>query len=167
MSYKNNITLVGADYKLCCRAAERLAKDLNMTFADSVGIFDYFCAGKKPDVLVKLTGKQFAMSKADDTVNSLADCENSVIALSVNLVTDATLGALATDSYIVLIDCALTRAADKLHEDAYAKALGQTKKQLAEMWKLIRNRADLVLEKINRYDLVCKRTGQWLKEIVK
>ena len=167
MSYKNNVTLVGADYKLSKRAAERLAKDLEMTFADSVGIFDYFCAGRKPDTLVKLTSKQFAKSKADDTVNSLADCENSVIALSANLVTDATLCALATDSYIVLIDCALTRAADRLHEDSYAKALGQTKKQLTETWKLIRNSADLVLEKVNRYNLVCNRTKQWLKEIVK
>lgn len=167
MSYKNNIALVAADYKLSRKAAERLAKDLDMTFADSVGIFDYFCAGKKPDALVKLTGKQFALSKADDTVNSLADCENSAIALSANLVTDATLCALATDCYIVLIDCALTRAADRLHEDAYAKALGQTKKQLTETWKLIRNSADLVLGNVNRYDTVCNRTQQWLKEIVK
>lgn len=167
MSYKNNLAFVGADYKLSRRAAEKLAKDLDMTFACSIGIFDYFCAGKKPAELVKLTGKQFAQSKADDTVNALADCENSVIALSANLVTDATLCALATDSYIVIVDCALTRAADRLHEDAYAKALGQTKKQLTETWKLIRNRADLVLEKVNRYDLVCKRTEQWLKEMVK
>lgn len=167
MSFKNNIAFIGADYQLCRRAAERLAKDLNMTFADSVGIFDYFCAGKKPDALVKLTGKQFAQSKADDTVNALADCENSVIALSANLVTDATLCALATDCYIIAVDCALTRAVDRLHEDTFAKALKQTKKQLTETWKLIRERADLVLERVNRYDLVCSRTKQWLKEIAK
>lgn len=167
MSFKNNIALVGADYKLSRRAAERLAKDLNMTFACSVGIFDYFCAGKKPEELVRLTSRQFAQSKADDTVNSFADCENSVIALSANLVTDATLCALATDCYIVLVDCALARAADRLYEDAFAKAMGQTKKQLTETWKLIRKNADLVLDKVNRYDVVCSRTKQWLKEIAK
>ena len=167
MSYKNNITLVAADYKLCRRAAEKLAKELEMTFACSEGIFDYFSAGRKPDVLVKLTSKQFVQSKADDTVNALADCENSVIALSVNLVTDATLCALCTDSYLVVIDCALAKAADRLYLNSFAKALGQTKKQLTQTWKLIRENADLVIERVNRYDVACNRTKQWLKEMAK
>lgn len=167
MSYKNNVAFVGSDYKLCRRAAEKLAKDLDMTFACSMGIFDYFCAGKKPADLVRLTGKQFAQSKADDTISALADCENSVIALSANLVTDATLCALSTDCYIVAVDCALTKAADRLHEDVFAKALGQTKKQLTQTWRTIRERADLVLEHVNRYDVVCNRTKEWLKEMAK
>lgn len=167
MSFKNNIALVASDYKLCRRSAERLAKDLDMTFACSMGIFDYFSAGKKPAELVKLTSRQFAQSKADDTVNALADCENSVIALSANLITDSTLCALQTDCYIVLIDCALTKAADRLHEDTFAKAMGQTKKQLTETWKLIRKGADLLLDHVNRYDVVCNRTKEWLKEMAK
>lgn len=167
MSYKNNIALIGADYNLCKRAAQRLAKELDMTFACSEGIFDYFSAGRKPDALVKLTSRQFAQSKADDTVNALADCENSVIALSANLVTDATLCALCTDSYLVVIDCALTKAADKLYLNPFAKALGQTKKQLTQTWKQIRQNADFMIERVNRYDTVCLRTKQWLKEIAK
>lgn len=167
MSYKNNIALVGADYALCRRAAEKLAKDLDMTFACSKGIFDYFSAGKKPEALVRLTSKQFALSKAEDTVNSLADCQNSVVALSANLVSEATLCALCEDSYLVVIDCALTKAAERLYADDFARALGQTKKQLTQTWKFVRERADLVLEHVNRYDVVCNRTKQWLKEIVK
>lgn len=167
MSYKNKIALVSADYKLCRRAAEKLAKDLDMTFACSMGIFDYFSAGKKPEELAKLTSREFVQSKADDTTMTLADSENSVIALSVNLITEKTLAELAKDCYIVAVDCALAKAADKLYNEALAKALGQTKKLLTERWKLIRASADLVLERVNRYDTVCNRTKEWLKEIVK
>lgn len=167
MPYKNKIALVSADYKLCRRAAEKLAKDLDMTFACSMGIFDYFSAGKKPEELAKLTSRQFVQSKADDTVLTLADSENSVIALSANLVTEQTLCTLAKDCYIVAVGCALAKAADKLYGEPLAKALGQTKKSLTERWKLIRVSADMTLERVNRYDTVCNRTKEWLKEMAK
>lgn len=167
MPYKSKIAFVSADYALSRRAAEKLAGDTGMTFACSMGIFDYFSAGKKPEELAKLTSRQFVQAKADDTALTLADSENSVVALSVNLVTDKTLAEIVKDCYIVLIDCPLTKAADKLYEQALAKALGQTKKLLTERWKLIRTYADLTLTRVNRYDTVCNRTKEWLKEMAK
>ena len=56
---------------------------------------------------------------------------------------------------------------DNAGRRALAKALGQTKKLLTERWKLTRASADLVLERVNRYDTVCNRTKEWLKEIAK
>lgn len=148
------------------RAAQRLSEQFDMTYACSKGFLQYLCSGRSAAQLVQATSVEFAKEKAEGVVMSLAESEGTVIAVCANYITPQSLNALRSDSYVVIADKTLEKAESALWCDEYARAVKQTKKQLREIWKTLRDNCDLKALGVRRYDTLCNRIKDWFKEIV-